>query len=517
MSSTTVHPEVNGRPMHARHRRRDISPLPHGSSPSSKDFRVSKECGQRGHVKTALPLLASLFLFEFSLLIIVMAMYMKGDRPFAIFLSTRPGIVFILAAPVLVAAGTAVIRRYLSSTPTELRRFRLVVTMNLVTVLLIVITCEMALRIWSGPTREGERVGSILLKPKDWEKVAEYNRDLLDKAHAVGSIVGSYYIYDDMIGWTAGVNRKARIGNVSYFSSSEGIRAPHEGITYGKLGGKQRVALMGDSFTFGDELLYEDTWGSRLDEALGPEVQVLNFGGSGYGIDQAYLRYEKEVRRWDPKVVIFSLVSHDVQRTMTVYPFINWPEWNIPFSKPRFILREGEFKELNIPPIAPDAIFSRASISELPYLEYDKGYSVTDWQQDYLHFSYLIRLFISRFPRWSASLPDVSEEALLLVNASIVKAFVRSAEQSGAIPIIVYFPTKADFEGAPFGQQASSLPVGKQVLRQAGIPYTDLTSCLLKVNVTDRFARTAHYTAQSNAAVAKCLQNVVMSNVPSFG
>jgi hypothetical protein len=466
-------------------------------------------------VKAALPLLASLFLLELSLLIIAMAMYIKGDRPFAIFLPSKPGIVFSLAIPLLLVAGSTIIRQYLASIPTELRHFRLVVTMNLLTVILIVITGEIALRTWSGRSREGETVGSILLKPKNWERVAEYNRKLLDQAHAVGSIVGSYYVYDELMGWTAGHNRKASRGGVLFFSSSEGIRAPHKGVTFGMPGGKTRIALVGDSFTFGDDSAYEDTWGSRLEQRLGPEVQVLNFGVSGYGIDQAYLRYEKEVRRWNPKIVVFSLVSHDAERTMTVYPFINWPEWNIPFSKPRFIFREGELKELNIPPLAPEAIFSRASLSELPYLEFDKGYSPNDWQQSYLHFSYLFRLFLSRFPRWSASLPDVTEEALLLTNSSLVKAFVLSAEQSGAIPIIVYLPTKKDFEGAHFGQQPSSLPTGKQVLHQAGIPYIDLTACLLKVNTTDRFTKTTHYTAQSNAAVADCLLNVVISNVPS--
>lgn len=40
-----------------------------------------------------------------------------------------------------------------------------------------------------------------------------------------------------------------------------------------------------------------------MDQLLGEEVQVLNFGVSGYGVDQAYqLRYEKDAKRWKPKV-----------------------------------------------------------------------------------------------------------------------------------------------------------------------------------------------------------------------
>jgi len=49
---------------------------------------------------------------------------------------------------------------------------------------------------------------------------------------------------------------------------------------------------VGDSFTFGQEVTYEESWGYLLEKALGSEFQVLNFGVAMYGVDQAYLRYE---------------------------------------------------------------------------------------------------------------------------------------------------------------------------------------------------------------------------------
>jgi hypothetical protein len=229
----------------------------------------------------------------------------------------------------------------------------------------------------------------------------------------------------------------------------------------------------------------------------------LNFGVPGYGVDQAYLRYEKDVRQWKPDVVIFGFISHDVFRTMTVYPFLNFADWDMPFSKPRFTLRDGELKKLNVPPLEPEAIFSRGSILELPFLQYDIGYRQSDWQKNLYHLSYLARLFVSWHPRWSAKNPDVSDEAMVSVNASILKAFVRSAEQAGAIPIVVYFPGRQELE-----KPSSSLPRGRRVLQQAGIPYTDPTPCLLEVNPADR-SLVHHYSPQGNAAVAKCLLPVV--------
>lgn len=450
-------------------------------------------------LKNDLLLLASLFLLELSIAAMPMAMYMKGDRPFTVFLSSNPGMVFLLAIAVFFIAGAIIGNQYLASKRSPSRRFRLIVTMNLVTVLLMLITGEIAMRILSRSSQEGETIGRVVLMPKSWETVARHYRQLLDQ---VGGDL-SYLVYDDLMGWTVGPNRRS--DNGLYRSSSEGIRAPHEGVTFAKIAGKTRIALVGDSFTFSEEVAYEDSWGYALEQALGSEFQVLNFGVPGYGIDQAHLRNEKDVRLWKPKIVIFGFISDDALRTMFVYTFLASPEWNMPFSKSRFILRDGEITNINVPPLAPEAIFSRGSISELPLLEHQRGYRQSDWQRSLYHLSYLARLFISWLPRWSAVPPDVSEESLVSVNASILKAFARSVAQAGSIPLVVYFPSKEDFE-----KPSSHLPLGKRVLQQADIAYTDLTPCLLKLNSADRFGpMRRHYSPQGNATVANCLHTVV--------
>jgi len=272
---------------------------------------------------------------------------------------------------------------------------------------------------------------------------------------------------------------------------------------------------VGDSFTFGQEVAYQDTWGYLLEKALGSEFQVLNFGVPGYGVDQAYLRYQKDVRIWKPKIVIYGFMSHAVMRTMIVYPFLSLPNWNFPFSKPRFIFGDAELKEINVPALAPEIIFSKGSISELPFLGYDRGYKQSDWQESLSHLPYLARLFVSQFPRWSEVNPDVSDEALVSVNASILKAFVRSVAQSEAIPIVVYLPQGIEFTGP-----SSSLPIGKRVLHETNIAYTDLTPCLLELNPADRFVPSGqHYSPQGNATIANCLRSVVNEAlaVPTFG
>ena len=448
--------------------------------------------------KNDLLLLASLFLWEVAIAAMAMAMYMKGDRSFTVFLSSSPGLVFLLAITVFFIAGAVVIHQYQGCKRSPSRHFHLIVTMNLVTALLILITGEIAMRMLARTTVEGETLGSRVLIPKNWGELTRHNRQLLDEANTRPT----FSVYDDLMGWTVGPSRRS--ANGLYYSSSEGIRAPHEDVSFAELTEKTRIALVGDSYTFGEDVAYEDTWGFLLENALGSEIQVLNFGVPGYGVDQAYLRYEKDVRKWKPKVVIFSFIAHDVERTMTVYTSLNYPGWNMPFSKPRFILRDGDLKKLNVPPLAPEAIFSRGSISELPFLEYDRGYRQSDWRRSFFQFSYLARAFMTWLPRWEAVTPDVSDEALVSVNASILRAFVRSAEEAGAAPIVVYHP-KREFNNS----SSSYVPLGKRVLQEAGLVYTDPTSCLLELDQADWFIPHGHYTAKGNAMVAKCLVKAV--------
>jgi len=444
-------------------------------------------------------LLVSLFVCELSIVVVPMAIYMKGERPLQLFWPSKPGIVLLLAIAVFVFSAGALISQYLANRQSPSRHLHLLVSMNLVTVLLMVAIGEIATRLLSRSSIEGDTLGGVVLKPKSWERLARHYRELIDRAG--GDL--SYLVYDDLMGWTIGPNRRS--ANGLYRSSFEGIRASDEGLSFAKVGDKARIALAGDSFTFGEDVKYEETWGHFLEKELGSGFQMLNFGVSGYGLDQIFLRYDKDIRMWKPKVVIFGFISHDVERTMFVYPFLSFPEWNMPFAKSRFILHEGELKNINVPTFTPQTIFSRGAITELASVEYHKGYKRSDWEKGLYDVSYLSRAFMTWFPRWEPVAPDASDEALVSVNSAIVKAFTRLAMQDGTIPLVVYFPNKEELEGA-----RAPRTIGKRVLDRAAISYIDLTSCLLKLDADDRFGPLSrHYSSRGNAAVAECLVNDV--------
>ena len=446
-------------------------------------------------------LLASLFIFESSLVIMAMAMYLKGERPFTVFLSRGSGTAFLCGIVAFFIPGWVIVHRYLFNKQLPPRRVNLVVMTNLLTVLLLVLTGEVIVRAGSQSHSDGEAFMNVVLMPKSWEQAKQRYPKFLEKSRANPPLLE----YHDQLGWTVGQNGYSPF-NASkregpYWSSAERLRAPGEGFVYDKVEGKTDIAIVGDSFTFGDEVRHEETWGYELEQLLGEEFRILNFGVPGYGLGQAYLRYEVDVRQWNPKIVILSFIDDDLLRTRLVYPFVSMG-WSIPYSKPRFVLKEGKPTIVNQNAVLPEEIYSKELLSELPFLEHDSGYRPSNWQKRWYHSSYLIRLFISLYPPWSVDTSE--EEETLPLNAEILKSFVRSVEQAGSIPLIVYFPTRSTFN-----QPDSYVPLGKRVLQEAGLPYLDPTACLLEVPLSIRFQPGGHYTTQGNAAVAKCLVDAV--------
>ena len=226
-----------------------------------------------------------------------MAIYMKGERPFFTFLSSKPGVTFLVAIGVLLGAGVVITRHYFASAGTLTRHFRRVALISLLTVTLLLLIVEITLRTNTISSQENEVLLGTVLRPLNWPKVALHHRELI--YHPSGEL--SYLVHDDFLGWTVGPDRAK--ADMLYSTDASGIRIPHSDTGLTKHGEKIRIALLGDSYTFGQEVAYEDTWGYVLEKSLGPEFQVLNFGVPGYGVDQEFLRFERDVRLWKPRIL----------------------------------------------------------------------------------------------------------------------------------------------------------------------------------------------------------------------
>jgi len=81
-----------------------------------------------------------------------------------------------------------------------------------------------------------------------------------------------------------------------------------------KAPGTRRIVLLGDSFTFGEGVRFEDTFGYRLQEILDRDeaaVEVLSFAVGGWGTRNEISYLERAGLRFEPDLVIVVYVLND--------------------------------------------------------------------------------------------------------------------------------------------------------------------------------------------------------------
>ena len=441
---------------------------------------------------------------------LLIGLYHYRDKPSLGQLLLSPSVILCMVAVLGLLVASGVLVRFLGGSQGRNRDRRYAVIMSLLVIVLVGGIGEVALRIAAVERHNGTFVGKFHLLPRQWREFADRNLAMLARA----SQLKTFGVSDDTLGWTVGPTRKSEDG--LYESSAEGLRSATQGEVLRNGLGDCRVALVGDSFTFGDDVRFEDSWAYRLEQLLPKGCRVLNFGVGGYGIDQMYLRYKRDVPSWKPNLVILSFIDPDLHRTMSSYGFLFFEQGNS-LPKPRFVLDQGgTLNIVNQPLPKAEDIFMLPSIHDVPFIEYDQKYNPTDWDRPqwwYVHRSYFLRLLISLYRFSDKDRPFVSDADMRALNSSLLHAFVDAVRMDGATPLLVYLPNKRDFK-----KKSPWIPEGLQILQHAQLEHVDLTSCLKRDSEPNHFipmggGHGGHYTPQANATVAACLGPIVQDRL----
>lgn len=465
---------------------------------------LQSEVNSRSYSIFHLGVLACLCAAEILSLAAIATLYRATGKPdMASFLWSRPGILFLclVAGTIMSLCGAAyqtiTVRKH------DLGLCRRTIAVNVIAFVGVLILGEVSVRAVVTETLKGPVLAGVELRPYVWTEIAER----FAKRAEEDQRSEQFFVFDPLLGWTVKPNSTGERG--FFQSSAEGIRSPRVGTEYASANPACRIALVGDSFVFGEESEFEKSWGHQLELGLSNGCQVLNFGVPGYGVGQMHLRYNKDVRPLHPDIVIVGFTDTVVFRTLGVYGCLTFSGY-IPWPIPRYVLENGCLKLINVPLIHPDAIYSTSLIHDLPYMHYAWNYAPNEWEMpgwQLLSRSYLFRTYVTLFPIWPKARPEVSGEEVNKVNAALFQNIQDDIRANGAIPLLVYLPNKDDYR-AP----RSPSPV-LQVLRKNGFDYVDLTPCLDRVDADRRFLVSGgHYTPEGELAVAQCL----ISNVHEY-
>ena len=215
------------------------------------------------------------------------------------------------------------------------------------------------------------------------------------------------------------------------------------------------LSLYGDSFTWGYRVSDSEAWGDLLSKSLG--CRVDNYGVSGYGTDQAYLRFLDNEADTAPAVVL-TMWSENIVRNINQDRSLIYLNFGL---KPRFILDGSGRLELVPPPPLTEQDYERYVDDPGSFLKHEYFLlEQSSLSKRRLGFPYLVRLpyyfgykriymsllaLVSNPPSWYAELyePDHPSRALALTT-EILGTFDRLARDRGKRPIVFILPSVKD-------------------------------------------------------------------------
>ncbi|MEN8193107.1 MAG: SGNH/GDSL hydrolase family protein [Bacteroidota bacterium] len=211
-----------------------------------------------------------------------------------------------------------------------------------------------------------------------------------------------------------------------------------------------RILLFGDSYMHGDEVKFERTIGNLLEELLKNQnlkAEVLNFAVSGYGIDQAYLRWEKVKQKFKPDIVLFGMQFENIKRNLNIIRPLYSTITEIPFSKPRFSVEHDQISLINNPSNSiNDLIKVLSDISSWNFSNYETFYDQRNYDNNFFYNSRLISLISSVYSiilnehNYYEQETGSSNLALKILNE-----FKLSVEEENGTFLIIHLPVKENF------------------------------------------------------------------------
>lgn len=258
--------------------------------------------------------------------------------------------------------------------------------------------------------------------------------------------------YDPLLGWAPRPGSASENGKYEY--NSDAIRTDHRDLVVSKVPaqGVLRIAIFGDSFVHGDDVPFEDTWGYFLERNLkkaGIDAEVLNFGVGGYGMDQSLLRWREIGYLYEPQIVIFGLQLDNIMRNGNLARPLYFPNTEIPFFKPRFLLEKNGLKLVNTPTPSPDKIMGIVeNFNTWEYSEYEYWYDKDKYKNHIFLNSKLISFCYSFLNEKYFKKRSAREQDLESLSLAIISAFKAGVESKGKSFYVIFLPTTGNLKSS---------------------------------------------------------------------
>lgn len=274
--------------------------------------------------------------------------------------------------------------------------------------------------------------------------------------------------YDPLLGWVSRPNLLFQ----NYYGSGKdlttdaaGVRivaseldaTPLTDVRSGTAG--VRIVCSGDSFTFGMGVGDADTWCRQLTK-IDSNFQTINLGQGGYGIDQSFLRYDREGAERPHDLHILAAIIGDFERVGR-----NKFEG---YQKPFFTLKNGSLVLHNTPVPKSSYVLSWATANQ--------------WVIERLALVQCLKSLLPKRPGVSESGEIQSRQESFETSVRLLAALKKKSEMNGAQFVFVFLPT---IDNLKKGQAAGFRAMLRRRLAELDIPLIDTTDDFLGMSSSE--------------------------------
>jgi len=397
------------------------------------------------------------------------------------------------------------------------------IALLIITVLICFILCEISVRLLSNTDLDGNIIyRDVQFKPyklpqKETEKkLLQYSREEIN----------SRLLFDQKLGWRPHDN---------FISSDRMYIYNKYGFRCGSLSDTTqnneavRIMIFGDSYAHGDEVNFTGTIGYFLKNLFldnNIHVEVLNFGVSGYGMDQVYLRWENVKDKYKPDIVIFGAQFENVKRNINIIRPLYSSVTEIPFTKPRFIIKNNKFTMIDNPSNTINDMSNILNNFENWELKnYEGFYNQDDYKNSFVFNSQLIAFVDAAYSRIFGEYEYFAKGSESFdVTMQIINRFKLSVEKVGSQFVLVHFPVINDF--ALSNYLFSQIMYDQDLIYESLLYEIQANADLIEIypylkrwienNSTSELFMTRHYSQTANKLIAKRIYNYLNLNYKIF-
>jgi hypothetical protein len=304
--------------------------------------------------------------------------------------------------------------------------------------------------------------------------------------------------YDAEIGWVniPNIYIKDMYGHGKYLQTNSQSFRNSENFEKNIPDGKTRIICSGDSFTLGFGVDNDHTW-CQLLVSLNNNLEIVNMGQGGYGIDQMYLWYKRNGMKIDHNIHIFAFITGDFERMKTADFF--------GYGKPLLDLQDDTLITKNIPvpkrySYAPWLNRNVKTIKKLSTIRIMKIFSKDIYPQN-------VKNFITKTE-------TKNDQQVLDIALRAFKELYQISQEKNSRVVFVYLPTRKDYSENTSDPWRKSLHEKMKrndllfidlINEFRELPLCEVEKLFIPLDVIPYVNAAGHYTEDGNAYIAKTL------------